>query len=184
VTYYRITCAAIRGHIRKLNPEARPAEDPKARPTLPHMLWMLDQLEHFPNSVHDAVKAGRWIGWVLDAAERMEWWGNTVSRSLIREDRTEGNDVPIVTDAEYAKCLLRPKWRDLTTRRLSKFEDRYWIEMATYAECHTREHPERRDVFRLTKDLAQDLLQCSDRRKVDTRNGRWSEQWEFPAWAE
>lgn len=45
-------------------------------------------------SVKDAVKAGRWIGWVLAYVELMQLWHNNRSRELIRIDQEAGHDVP------------------------------------------------------------------------------------------
>ncbi len=66
------------------------------KPTLEHMAWMAQEIASLDtSSLEDAIKAGRWIGWMLLAAEQVHgFWDNTRSRELIRRDVSKQNHLP------------------------------------------------------------------------------------------
>lgn len=77
--------------------EVRKALKPSDAVFSSHLRWMCDQIEKMDqDSVSEAVKAGRWIGWVLAHVEMMQLWHNNQSRNLIRIDRQAGRDVPVL----------------------------------------------------------------------------------------
>ena len=53
-----------------------------------YFVWMCNSVLKFNySSWADALKAARWIGWILRAAEQdLRLWDNTKSRNLIRND--------------------------------------------------------------------------------------------------
>jgi hypothetical protein len=87
--FYRHTIYAVRlafpGVVAKVHPEAKGA---------PHLMWMCNQIEYFDQTGPHALKAARWIGWMLKFVEDIEslGWTNSISRDLIRRDVEEGND--------------------------------------------------------------------------------------------
>lgn len=89
--YYSCTLAEL---TKKLGPTER-VENPMGKPTREHLAWMVEQVAHLDrSSLDDALKAARWIGWMLLAAEIIGFWSNSQSRALIRLDREAGFDKP------------------------------------------------------------------------------------------
>jgi hypothetical protein len=85
--YYANTLAEF---TKKLGVTER-IENPAGVPTKEHIAWMVEQIASFDTrSIEDAIKAGRWIGWMLCAAEMHGFWSNRRSRELIRMDREAG----------------------------------------------------------------------------------------------
>jgi hypothetical protein len=46
------------------------------------------------SSVDEAVKAGRWMGWIFAHIEMAGLWNNKRTRDLVRNDRKLGFDKP------------------------------------------------------------------------------------------
>lgn len=91
VYYYSITLAEL---TKKLGQTER-IKNPMGKPTREHLAWMVGEVAALSRtSLDDALKAGRWIGWMLLAAEIMGFWNNDMSRNLILKDREAGNDKP------------------------------------------------------------------------------------------
>lgn len=80
--YYKNTCQFI---IDKSN-NANPTENINEMPG--YLIWMINQMQTFT----DALKAARWIGWILAHAELQGFMDNETSRNLIRSDVAEQND--------------------------------------------------------------------------------------------
>ncbi len=82
--YYTHTLAAF---IEKLRSVPR-VQNLHGKPTREHLAWMVHQIASLDQySIEDAIKAGRWIGWMLLAAEEVHhFWDNTHSRELVRKD--------------------------------------------------------------------------------------------------
>jgi hypothetical protein len=60
-----------------------------------YLLWMCDEvLKMDSTSIDEAVKAGRWMGWVFAHVEILGIWTNTETRNHVREDRRLGLDKP------------------------------------------------------------------------------------------
>lgn len=90
--YYSHTLAQF---TRKLVSVER-IENAAGRPTREHLAWMVQEMCALNRtSISDAVKAGRWIGWMLLAAEMHGFWSNQRSRDFIRADRAAGFDLPV-----------------------------------------------------------------------------------------
>lgn len=93
--FYRVTIAAIRSVIEKKFPSITPKESLSPGDEPGNLLWMADSIENLNRrSIADAVKAGRWIGWMLCKCEHLEFWDNPRSRELVREDKGLKNDLP------------------------------------------------------------------------------------------
>jgi hypothetical protein len=98
--FYPATIAVIRDKIKERYPQLKAKEsNPKtARSTsgvAAHILWMCNKIEVMPESIPDAAKAGRWIGWILHAIERdLCLWDNDTSRALVHEDVKNEADIP------------------------------------------------------------------------------------------
>lgn len=98
--FYPTTIAAIRARIKELYPQLKAEESnlnmaSSAYKIAAHILWMCDKIEAMPESIPDATKAGRWIGWMLRAMEtNMQLWDNHTSRALVREDVKNEADIP------------------------------------------------------------------------------------------
>jgi hypothetical protein len=96
--YYAGTISALRETIASKHPEVRATfseiESGSDVP-LSYLLWMCDQvLKMDTSSVDEAVKAGRWIGWVFAHVESAGIWDNRTTRNLVRADRQLGLDKP------------------------------------------------------------------------------------------
>ena len=96
--YYQKTITAIRQRIEKEKPGTRPRfrEFLDSGPApLSYLLWMCFQIEVMDTSSDEsALKAGRWIGWILAHIEIHGLWDNTKSRRLVRSDHKKGFDKP------------------------------------------------------------------------------------------
>lgn len=90
--YYTETLAAF---VRKLGSVPR-VQNLHGKPTLEHLAWMVEHIASLEvTSIEDAVKAGRWIGWMLLAAEEVHgFWDNAYSRELTRMDVAKGHHLP------------------------------------------------------------------------------------------
>lgn len=72
-------------------------ENEQGMRTPEHLAWMVTQVAKLDRtSIEDAIKAARWIGWMLCAAEELGFWDNARSRALIRKDIAEGYALPSV----------------------------------------------------------------------------------------
>lgn len=90
--YYYVNTLASLTMILERNTAAK---HPQAKPTLSHMAWMVKEITTFDrHSMADALKAARWIGWLLCAAEMHGFWDNNRSRALIRMDKEAHTDLP------------------------------------------------------------------------------------------
>lgn len=94
--YYPHTVSTIRNDVMKKHPGSKPLSIHDGGSLVSHVLWMLDAIEQMDtSSIEDAVKAGRWIGWLLRREENdLDSWDNLASRGLIRIDKENGHDVP------------------------------------------------------------------------------------------
>ncbi|GEM_PF-2074677 len=98
--YYENTIKEIRTRIKKVYPDTKPVFmqtimlDDGLVP-LSYLLWMCDELQIWDTtSIDSAVKAGRWIGWVLAHFELHEFMENNETRDMVHEDREQGFDKP------------------------------------------------------------------------------------------
>jgi hypothetical protein len=96
--YYQGTIAALRDAIERIQPgvtAARTELIPGQAAAFGYLLWMCDEIGSMgTKSFDEAVKAGRWIGWVAAHAELAGIWTNHETRELIRKDRADGFDKP------------------------------------------------------------------------------------------
>ena len=98
--YYQKTITEVRRIIEEVSPGIKPKfidlSSWGASPvTSSYILWMCDQVEEMDtSSIKHAVKAGRWIGYILSQMETRGYWSNSQSRALTREDHLSGLDLP------------------------------------------------------------------------------------------
>lgn len=93
--YYQNTVRAVREMMGDVKSAESDLSKPSQNVPQAHLLWMCDQLEKMDTESFDnALKAGRWIGWILAHVERNSVWSNARSRDLVRLDRTQGFDKP------------------------------------------------------------------------------------------
>ncbi len=60
-----------------------------------YLTWMCDQVEGFEtDSLDNALKASRWIGWIMAMMEETFGWSNVQSRESTRQDVKMGFDKP------------------------------------------------------------------------------------------
>lgn len=96
-TYYEHTLTTLEGAIREKFPHAVPREDAISNDMPSYLLWMIEKIRSMNRtSLKDALKAARWLGWILAVIEReLLFWDNRRSREIVRQDVKEGNDMPI-----------------------------------------------------------------------------------------
>ncbi len=93
-------------HVPKYNPDSHPDGD--------YLLWMCDEIEKMDEwSLHDALKASRWIGWIFGALEAGSSaggfnqyfpWKHSESRLRVSRDAEDGLMYPIwLRWMKYAK---------------------------------------------------------------------------------
>lgn len=96
--YYQKTVAQIRTAIEHTQPGTQPEYSelvPGEIAPYSYLLWMCDEVQKMDTtSVDEAVKAGRWMGWVFAHLELRGVWENKSTRDLVREDRRNGYDKP------------------------------------------------------------------------------------------
>lgn len=96
--FYEATIKAVEMLVQELEPGvlAQELDIPKSGPVpLPYLLWMAEEVKNMDtSSLELAVKAGRWIGWILREIEVQGFWDNNHSRDLTREDKVNGLDRP------------------------------------------------------------------------------------------
>ncbi len=97
--YYKNTIMALRETVtNKYGSWVKPHQSILTYPDkapLPYILWMCDEVEKMDiNNLDDAIKASRWIGWILAHAEMHAVWSNEISRNYVRADRNAGFDKP------------------------------------------------------------------------------------------
>lgn len=96
--FYKHTITRIKEAIRRKAPWAKPAFEElqiSTPPSFSYLLWMCQELEKMETgSIENAVKAGRWIGWILAHIELEGFWSNAESRDYTREDHLLGLDQP------------------------------------------------------------------------------------------
>ncbi len=88
--YYSNAVSAVRQALKLLadNDSVAPGSVPVS-----HLLWMCDEIEKMDISSADAaLKAARWIGWILAHVEIRGIWKNSDSRNIIRLDKLGGLD--------------------------------------------------------------------------------------------
>ena len=96
--YYANTIRAIKEIIEKVNPgtiaiTSKLGDGDKV--PISHLLWMCNEVEKMDiSSVDEAVKAGRWMGWIFAHIEMAGLWNNKRTRDLVRNDRKLGFDKP------------------------------------------------------------------------------------------
>jgi len=60
-----------------------------------YLLWMIQEVQDMDiSSIDSALKAARWIGWIIAHTEMLVGFSNTESRDWVREDKTNGFDKP------------------------------------------------------------------------------------------
>ena len=96
--YYQKTIEIVRQTIQEVAPGTRSEQglalDPKDVP-FSYLLWTCDKVSEMnTNSLDDALKASRWIGWILARAEVKGLWNNEISRDIVRNDVYHGFDRP------------------------------------------------------------------------------------------
>ena len=97
--YYPTTVMEIRIAIQRKYPVAQPDENGLASNDVPsYILWMINKIgEMDAFSYAGALKAARWLGWVLRVVESdLNLWDNTKSRELVRSDVLADRDKPAV----------------------------------------------------------------------------------------
>jgi hypothetical protein len=96
--YYLGTIRALRVAVEEVEPGVTAKYTdvvPGEVAPLSYLLWMCDEVQKMDvTSIDDAVKAGRWVGWVFAHAELAGLWTNTQTRDHVREDRKNGFDKP------------------------------------------------------------------------------------------
>jgi len=89
VRYYPSTVTFLRAIIEgRFGPQV-PGRNIENLPT--HLIWMMEEMQTFPDTRKGSAKAGRWIGWMCRAAEEESLIDNTQSRVLIKKDVGEGH---------------------------------------------------------------------------------------------
>ena len=99
MSYYRLSCEAIRVRILKSFPNAvakqceRKAVPKEALPE--HLFWMISEVSSWDtSSIKHATKAGRWIGWMYRAMEELGLLDNEGSRIVAKKDMNAGYHLP------------------------------------------------------------------------------------------
>lgn len=91
--YYLITTSAVTTSIHQVYPKgsftvARENLDSGREPTIGHICWMCGEIQRFDTADIDAaLKAARWVGWVLRWMESQNFWSNATSKELIKADK-------------------------------------------------------------------------------------------------
>lgn len=88
---YEGTCRALRSLILSRHPDETPTPEMvmgSGGINLGYLLWMMDQLQGFP----EIGKRARWMGWVLAHAEMVVGMTNEESRNLVRQDVKSGRE--------------------------------------------------------------------------------------------
>lgn len=98
MNFYKNSRKAIKLDLQKKFPDIKPERvDGKIlQKDLPcHLLWMVEEMENWDAStIKQAVKAGRWIGWMYRAMEELNLWDNNTSRLLSWQDVNDGYSLP------------------------------------------------------------------------------------------
>lgn len=93
--YYSHTTEALLTEIKNRFPDATPQEALNEESIENYLMWMTIEIQRIPKDIDGALKAARWLGWILRAAETdLKLWDNARSRELVRKDREAGNDRP------------------------------------------------------------------------------------------
>ncbi len=94
--YYQNTIQAFKRRLSEEFPGSQPSQTQEGAPVHEYLLWMVIQIEQMDTaSLDSALKAGRWLGWVLHAIEEtLGWWPNAYSRDIVRVDVAAGRDRP------------------------------------------------------------------------------------------
>lgn len=96
--YYPKTVGQIRRRIEREYPGTKARyKDLRKDEIVPpsHLLWMCREIENMNTvSIDSAVKAGRWLGWILAHMESRGLWDNRTSRRLVRSDHKKAFDKP------------------------------------------------------------------------------------------
>ena len=97
--YYQGTITIIRKVLRNSVPTedmgmlVAPAPGEKASPL--YLLWMCDEVSKMDTSSIDAaIKAASWMGWINAHIEMHGLWDNSLTRDLIRHDKSKGFHKP------------------------------------------------------------------------------------------
>lgn len=100
VAYYQNSLRKIVSVIKQRKPDLKPVEHITMNFQTPdeelaHVLWMAEEFpKRFDNSIKDAVKAARWIGWMFKSLENLGYLTNFDSRDMARKDKEAGLDIP------------------------------------------------------------------------------------------
>ena len=88
--------ATIRTHISEHFPSIVPRQGNEPGNEVAHLLWMCTEINQTmsPKKIIDALKAARWVGWMLHECEVLGFWDNEKSRELARADVEAKNDLP------------------------------------------------------------------------------------------
>jgi hypothetical protein len=93
LSYYPYSLRTVEEALRSKFPETEP--DPEAIDSDPaaYILWMIQHTREMKTtSVKEAVKAGRWIGYIFRWVEELGLWNNTRTREIIRIDVKDTDD--------------------------------------------------------------------------------------------
>ncbi|KKR43645.1 hypothetical protein A2434_02035 [Candidatus Woesebacteria bacterium RIFOXYC1_FULL_41_14] len=95
VPYYRSTLDEIDKIIKDSKPEIRPDENGLENGNIEgYTLWMTSQIRAMNHDSQEiALKAARWVGYVLRMVEEKGYWDNERSRELIRGDISQQNHI-------------------------------------------------------------------------------------------
>lgn len=95
VPYYRNTLDVVDSAIKGAKPEIQPDEKGLENGNIEgYALWMTSQIRAMNcGDIEVAMKAARWIGYVLRIVEERGYWGNERSRELLRSDISEKNQL-------------------------------------------------------------------------------------------
>lgn len=93
--FYSITVTEIRIRILSDFPSVTPRENTDPGFEIANLLWMCEQIESMnQKSIREALKASRWIGWMIRECESLGFWDAEYTRKLVQSDCEEKNDLP------------------------------------------------------------------------------------------
>lgn len=94
--YYSRTASEVFTKIIEVYPNAGPDENRDDDSLENYILWMTEKVMQMNrDSLEDALKAARWVGWILCMVEeKLGLWDNNFSRDLVRDDVINGRHLP------------------------------------------------------------------------------------------
>jgi hypothetical protein len=87
---------AVETELRARFPDAQPDGDAIDTNAPAYLLWMVEQVRGMDTrSVKEAVRAGRWMGYIFRWVEEIGLWDNARTREIVRADvRQADYDLP------------------------------------------------------------------------------------------